>query len=439
MAIVVLVGRPNVGKSALFNRMTESRRAIVENVPGVTRDRLYEETTWNGQSFTLVDTGGVWLSSDNEDLLNMTLQQTEIAIKEAQVIVLVVDGQAGPTSSDFDVLDIVRKTRKPVILAVNKAEGGKIIGTEFYEFGLGVPVPVSAVHGEGTGDLLDRIVENLPVAADDESQAKFTDIRIALAGRPNVGKSSLLNTLTGEERTLVTPIPGTTRDVVDSVLEIEGQRYIILDTAGLRRPNKISDKLEEKTVQRTLDAIRKSDVVLLMLYANEPVTGQDQRIAGQIHKAGKGVVVLLNKSDLIKGTTIPVQNQVREALKFLDYARVIPVSVLTQWHLEKIWPAITEAFESYSRRIPTHQLNQLFQEAVHLNPPPTDKGRNLKVFYGTQVSNKPPHFVLFVNDPELVHFSYLRYLENRLREKFEFHGSPLQLSFRSRSRRDQSQ
>ncbi|MCL4493831.1 MAG: ribosome biogenesis GTPase Der [Firmicutes bacterium] len=436
MAIVALVGRPNVGKSALFNRMTESRRAIVEDVPGVTRDRLYEDTQWNGRFFTLVDTGGIWISGGDDDLLGMTKVQTEIAINEAQVIVFVVDGQAGPTTADFDVLEILRKTRKPVILAVNKAESHKTTGAEFYEFGLDEPVLVSAIHGEGTGDLLDRIALNLPPEGEDESARVQEEIRIALAGRPNVGKSSLLNTLTGEERTLVTPIPGTTRDVVDSVLQVEDQRYIILDTAGLRRPSKISDKLEEKTVQRTLDAIRKADVVLLMLAANEPITAQDQRIAGQIQKAGKGCVVLLNKSDLVKGTTVPIQKVVREELKFLNYSSVIPVSVVTQWHLDRIWPAISEAYDSFTKRITTHQLNQLIQEAVHLNPPPTDKGRSLKIFYATQVSNKPPHFVLFVNDPELVHFSYSRYLENRLREKYGFRGSPIQLSFRPRSRRD---
>lgn len=245
MALVALVGRPNVGKSALFNRITETRRAIVEDTPGVTRDRLYEDTDWNGRTFTLVDTGGIWIS-DDDDLLSMTRAQTEIALNDADVIVFVVDGQAGPTGGDFDVLEILRRTRKPVILAVNKAESPKITGIEFYEFGLGDPVLVSAVHGEGVGDLLDRIVDSLPPQAATDEEPSGDEIRIALAGRPNVGKSSLLNTLTGEERTLVTPIAGTTRDVVDSVLDIDGQRYVILDTAGLRRPNKISDELEEK-------------------------------------------------------------------------------------------------------------------------------------------------------------------------------------------------
>ncbi|SMC06479.1 GTP-binding protein [Sulfobacillus thermosulfidooxidans DSM 9293] len=435
MALVALVGRPNVGKSALFNRITETRRAIVEDTPGVTRDRLYEDTDWNGRTFTLVDTGGIWIS-DDDDLLSMTRAQTEIALNDADVIVFVVDGQAGPTGGDFDVLEILRRTRKPVILAVNKAESPKITGIEFYEFGLGDPVLVSAVHGEGVGDLLDRIVDSLPPQAATDEEPSGDEIRIALAGRPNVGKSSLLNTLTGEERTLVTPIAGTTRDVVDSVLDIDGQRYVILDTAGLRRPNKISDELEEKTVQRTLDAIRNADIVLLLLAANDQLTAQDQRIAGQIHKARKGCVVLLNKSDLVKGSTVPIQTKAREELKFLDYATIIPISVVTGWHLDMIWPAITQAYQSFTARITTHQLNQLIQEAVHLNPPPTDKGRSLKIYYATQVSTKPPHFVLFVNDPELVHFSYERYLENRLREKWGFRGSPIQLSFRPRSRRE---
>ncbi len=438
MLLVALVGRPNVGKSALFNRMTETRRAIVEDRPGVTRDRLYEETDWNGRIFTLVDTGGIWISGE-DDLLSMTRTQTEIALNEARVIIFVVDGQAGPTAGDYDVLEILRRTHKPVIMAVNKAESPKITGAEFYEFGLGDPVLVSAVHGEGIGDLLDRVTENLPPQNTPESDGVEEAIRVALAGRPNVGKSSLLNTLIGEERTLVTPIAGTTRDVVDSVLEVEGRRYVILDTAGLRRPNKIVDQLEEKTVQRTLEAIRNADIVLLLLAADDQITGQDQRIAGQIHKARKGCIVLLNKSDLIKGTTTPIQTKVREDLKFLDYAAIIPISVKTQWHLDLLWPTIMQAYASFTARITTHQLNQLIQEAVHLNPPPTDKGRSLKLYYATQVSTRPPHFVLFVNDPELVHFSYARYLENRLREKYGFYGSPIRLSFRPRSRRELAQ
>ncbi|MCY0907262.1 MAG: ribosome biogenesis GTPase Der [Sulfobacillus thermotolerans] len=435
LSLVALVGRPNVGKSALFNRITQSRRAIVEDYPGVTRDRLYEDTDWNGREFTIIDTGGIW-TGDDETLLGLTRKQTEMAIAEADVLVFVVDGMGGPTAADQIVLDLLRRTKKPVILAVNKAESPKVNGMEFYEYGLGEPILVSAVHGEGVGDLLDAIVDHLPPEEDLNELTHTGEIRIALAGRPNVGKSSLLNYLSGEERTLVTPIAGTTRDVVDTVIEREGQRYVILDTAGLRRPNKITQTLEEKTVQRTLDAIRNADVVLLLIAADDDITAQDQRIAGQIDKARKGCVVLLNKSDLIKGTTIPFQQKAKEHLRFLSYAKILPVSVKTGWRMDTLWPAVMQAYQSYSARITTHQLNQLVQEAVHLNPPPTDKGKALKIFYTTQVATKPPYFVFFVNDPELVHFSYARYLENRLREKYGFEGSPIRMAFRERTRKE---
>lgn len=437
MAIVALVGRPNVGKSALFNRITESHRAIVEDFPGVTRDRLYEDTDWNGREFTVVDTGGIWAGED-ETLLGMTKRQTEIAMAEADVLVFVVDGLGGPTAADQIVLDRLRRTKKPVIVAVNKAESPKVTAADFYEYGLGEPIVVSAIHGQGIGDLLDAIVENLPPENEENGFEESDDIRIALAGRPNVGKSSLLNRLAGSERTLVTPIAGTTRDVVDTVIEQDGQRYVILDTAGLRRPNKVTETLEEKTVQRTLDAIRNADVVLLLIASDDQITAQDQRIAGQIDKARKGCVVLLNKSDLVKGTTVPFQQKAKEELKFLDYAKILPVSVMTGWRMDTIWPAVTESYRSFSARITTHQLNQLVQEAVHLNPPPTDKGKALKIYYATQVATKPPYFVFFVNDPELVHFSYARYLENRLREKYGFQGSPIRLSFRERTRKETS-
>ncbi|WP_430626729.1 ribosome biogenesis GTPase Der [Sulfobacillus thermotolerans] len=328
---MALVGRPNVGKSALFNRITQSRRAIVEDYPGVTRDRLYEDTDWNGREFTIIDTGGIW-TGDDETLLGLTRKQTEMAIAEADVLVFVVDGMGGPTAADQIVLDLLRRTKKPVILAVNKAESPKVNGMEFYEYGLGEPILVSAVHGEGVGDLLDAIVDRLPPEEDLNELTHTGEIRIALAGRPNVGKSSLLNYLSGEERTLVTPIAGTTRDVVDTVIEREGQRYVILDTAGLRRPNKITQTLEEKTVQRTLDAIRNADVVLLLIAADDDITAQDQRIAGQIDKARKGCVVLLNKSDLIKGTTIPFQQKAKEHLRFLSYFKSM-ANILGQGNL----------------------------------------------------------------------------------------------------------
>lgn len=435
MATVALVGRPNVGKSALFNRLTETRRAIVEDFEGVTRDRLYEVTEWNGKTFTVVDTGGIW-EDETESLLTMTLEQTQIAIAEADVLVLVVDGLSGATAADEDVARILRRTRKPVIVAVNKAESKYALVSDFYRLGLGNPEPVSAMHGEGIGDLLDLIVDRLKDVNDDPALTDGEVIRIAIAGRPNVGKSSLLNWFIGETRTLVTPIAGTTRDVVDAHVVRSGQRYCFLDTAGLRRPNRIDEKLEARTVQRSLEAIRNADVVLMVLNAEDGISAQDQRIAGQIEKHKKATVVVVNKADLIKGTTLPLQEEVREHLKFLPYASVMPTSVTNQWRLEELWEEINQAYKAYVERISTHAINRVIDEAVHLNPPPTHKGRQLKIYYATQVSIRPPHIVLFVNDPELTHFSYERYLEHRIREAFGFAGSPIRISLRGRTPRE---
>ncbi len=438
MALVALVGRPNVGKSALFNRMTQKRRAIVEDYPGVTRDRLYEDTDWNGIPFTVIDTGGIWTEGE-DSLLSMTRQQTLLAIEEADVIVLVVDGKQGATSSDWTVVELLRHTKKPVLVAVNKAESPKDSGVEFYELGLGEPIPVSAVHGQGIGDLMDQIVDRLPTEIDMRQEMGDHPIRVALVGRPNVGKSSLVNRLLGYERTLVTPIAGTTRDVVDALLVRDDKEFVLLDTAGLRRPNKISEELEEKTVRHTLQAIREADVVLMMLAGDEPMTAQDQRIAGQIAQNKKAVVVLINKADLVKGSTTKIQQTTREQLKFLPYATIQPISAVTGWHVDAIWPLVETAYASFTTRLATHPLNRLVQEAQHLNPAPTDKGKALKIYYVTQVTTRPPHFVFFVNDPLLMHFSYERYLENRLREKFGFPGSPIHLTFRARVRRTDEQ
>ncbi len=434
MGLVAVVGRPNVGKSALFNRITESRRAIVEPVAGVTRDRLYESTEWNGVEFTVVDTGGIWMDSE-ASLMTMTRGQTELAVEEADVLVLVIDGLSGPTAADEVVVDLLRKANKPVILAVNKAESPRVNGLEYYAYGFGEPVLVSALHGEGVGDLLDRIVECLPKVSPPIADAELGEpIRIALAGRPNVGKSSLLNRLAGEERALVTPIPGTTRDVVDTRIDVGDRHFVVLDTAGLRRPSRIEDGLEQKTVDRTFDAIRRSDIVLLVTAGNEEMAAQDLRIAGQVIKAHRGCVIVVNKSDLIKGSTVATVAAVKEVTEFMSWATVVTVSALNGWRIDTIWPAVEEAYQSYTRRLSTHRLNQLLQEAVHVNPPPTDRGKGLKFYYATQVASRPPHFVFFVNDPDRLHFSYRRYLENRLREKFGFGGSPLLLSFRPRRR-----
>jgi GTP-binding protein len=435
MAVVAIVGRPNVGKSALFNRVTEKPRAIVADVEGVTRDRLYETTTWNGCTLTVVDTGGIW-ADEPGSVLSMTRQQTEIAMAEADVIVMVVDGRVGITDQDHEVAALLRRSRKPVVVAVNKAENQPWLASEFYQLGLGEPIAVSAIHGQGIGDLLDEVVNLLATRAADQPSENDPSAmtRIAIAGRPNVGKSSLLNWMTGQPRTLVTPIAGTTRDVVDAPIVVDGEPYLILDTAGLRRPNRIEEHLEQKTVQRSLAAIRAADIVLLMLAADEGVLGQDQRIAGQIAQRFKAAVVVVNKSDLVRGTTRPLLHKVQEELKFMPYAPVLFTSVLTGWHLDQLWPTIRTVRQSWSLRVGTHVLNQVIEEAWHLNPPPTQKGRQLKIYYATQVGVRPPHFVLFVNDPELSHFSYERYLEHRLREAFGFQGSPIRLSLRARRR-----
>ncbi|MBX5466637.1 MAG: ribosome biogenesis GTPase Der [Firmicutes bacterium] len=433
MALVALVGRPNVGKSALFNRMTQTRRAIVADQPGVTRDRLYEHTDWNGVPFTVVDTGGIWMGEDTT-LLGMTLAQTRLAIAEADVLVLVVDGQEGVTAADEAVVDLLRRTQKPVLLAVNKAESPRVVPWDFYRLGLGEPLLVSATHGQGIGELLDRIVERLPAPVEGSVGEPEGAIRVAIAGRPNVGKSSLLNRLVGEERTLVTPIAGTTRDVVDSLVEHEGQRYLLLDTAGLRRPSRIAEQLEARTVARTLEAIRRADVVLIVLEATAAPSGQDLRIAGHVARTGKAAVVLLNKADLVRGTTRPLVAAVRERLAFLDFVTVLPISALTGWQVDAVWAAVAQAWQSYQQRVPTHHLNQVVQEAVHLAPPPAAGTQVLRVYYATQVAVGPPRIVLFVNRPELLTEAYRRYLEHRLRDRFGFWGTPLVIEARARRR-----
>jgi GTP-binding protein len=427
---IALVGRPNVGKSALFNRLTGTHRALVANEPGVTRDRLYETTEWNGQAFTVIDTGGLW-QTEAEEILRYVRRQTEQAIAEADVLAFVVDATAPLTAADWAVADALRRTRKPVVLVANKAEGPVDLN-ELYALGFGDPIPVSAIHGLGVGDLLDTLVARLPGERAVEEEAG--GIRVAIAGRPNVGKSSLVNRLAGTERSLVTPIAGTTRDVVDTVVrDADGSVYVLLDTAGLRRPNRVEPGLEARTVARSLEAIRSADVVLVVLAADEGIHHQDLRIAGQVAARGRAAVILLNKADLLS-TTRPVVDTIRERLDFLAYAEVVPVSARTGWHCDDIWPAVRRAYAGYTERVPTHALNLLMQETVALTPPPTQGGRQLHIYYATQVAVKPPHIVLFVNDPDLAHFSYVRHLENRLRERFGFHGSPIRLTFRARRR-----
>ncbi|MCY0884324.1 MAG: ribosome biogenesis GTPase Der [Firmicutes bacterium] len=436
MGYVALLGRPNVGKSALFNRITQTHRAIVEDVPGVTRDRLYEETEWDGRSFTLVDTGGIWFG-DEDTILGMTRRQAEMALQEADVLVLVVDAREGPTAADQAVAELLRRSGKPVVLAANKAETAVLEAAaraEFGRLGLGDPVPVSALHGRAVDELLDRVVAALPAPSPEETEETAL-IRVALAGRPNVGKSSLVNALSGQERTLVTPIPGTTRDVVDIRVQTPEGAFLLLDTAGLRRPSRVEPGLEAKTVARSLDAIRRADVVLLVVDLTQGVSAQDQRIASQVVQAGAATVVVANKADLIKGTTLPAVGALRDRLDYLDWAPVIATSALTGWHLDQLWPAVAQAYQAYSRRVPTHLLNQVVQEAVHLNPPPVQRGKALKVFYAVQAAARPPRLLLFVNQPALAQPAYTRYLERRVRERFGFEGTPIRIEYRERRRR----
>ncbi len=436
MPLVALVGRPNVGKSAVFNRLSGTNRALVEDEPGVTRDRLYQETDWNGQAFTLVDTGGLWEAA-GDDILAYIRRQTELAIAEADVLCLVVDARAPITAADRMVADLARRSRKPVLLVANKAEG-RFEVSDLYGLGVGPPIPVSATHGEGTGDLLDAIVDALAGAGAPVPEEPAAAIRVAVAGRPNVGKSSLINRLVGEERTLVTPIAGTTRDVVDVMVTVGGQRFQLLDTAGLRRPNRVEAGLEERTVARTLQAVREAHVVLFMVAADEPLTHQDLRIAGQVRRRDRAVVILANKADLVRGTTRPVLNLMAEKLDFLPFARTLAISAATGWHVENIWPAVEEAYQHFTQRIPTRAFNAFLRETTTVNPPPTHGSRQLKIYYGTQVSTAPPHFVLFVNDPELMHFSYARHIENRIRATWNFTGSPIRFSVRPRARVNKS-
>lgn len=434
--IVAVVGRPNVGKSTLFNRLVGARVAIVEDVPGVTRDRLYKDAEWNGRSFTLVDTGGLDYDEDGEIISNVR-RQAELAIAEADLILFVVDARAGLTPADQAVAAIVRRSEKPVILVANKVENYQNTDYfEFYQLGLGDPFPVSAQEGLNTGDLLDEILKRLPAggeAADDPDV-----IKIAMLGRPNVGKSSLVNAILGEQRVVVSDIPGTTRDAIDTALSREGQNYLLIDTAGIRRRARIVEATEKYSVIRALKAIDRCDIVLAVIDATSGVTEQDKRLIGYGHEKGRGLILLVNKWDLVEKddkTMDRYTRQIRAELGFVDYAPVLFVSALTGQRVSKILSLINQVASYQSMRLSTADLNSVLREAFLHNPPPSYKGRKLKLLYATQVAVKPPRFVLFVNDDRLVHFSYLRYLENQLRQAYLFTGTPIQIKFRSRGER----
>lgn len=435
--IVAILGRPNVGKSTLFNRLTGGRVAIVEDTPGVTRDRLYRDAEWLGKTFTLVDTGGIDFIGGEDSLSGQIRKQAQIAIEEADVIMFIVDGRAGLTSQDELIGNMLRKSNKSVLLVVNKIEQFKDNHElyEFYQLGLGEPVPISAAHGMNTGDLLDLVVSQFKNIPEEEYEPDV--IKIAVVGRPNVGKSSLVNVILGQERMIVSNIPGTTRDAIDTLFQREEQRYMLIDTAGMRRKGNIEKNTERYSVIRALRAVDRSDVVLLVLDAVEGVTEQDKRIAGYVHEAGKGVIIIVNKWDLVEKderTMNRFDENIRRQLGFMLYAPTLFVSALTKQRVVKIVELVNFVAEQQTNRVSTSVLNEIISEALLLTPPPSDKGKRLKILYSTQAGIKPPHFIFFVNEPSLMHFSYLRYLENKIRGNFGFEGSPIRMTVRKRDR-----
>ncbi len=436
--IVAIVGRPNVGKSQLFNRLAGKRLSIVEDTPGITRDRLYADSEWRGRTFQVVDTGGIEPGTDNE-ILKFMRMQAEIAIEAADVIVLITDLHTGVTAADEDVAAMLRRSRKPVVLAVNKCDRPGSEPPEFYEFynlGLGDPFAISALHGYGTGDLLDACYEYFP-AEEAEDEAEREQIKVAVIGKPNVGKSSLINQVLGEQRVIVSNIAGTTRDSVDSVYESDKGSYLLIDTAGIRKRARVDEKVEKFSVMRSLMAIERADVCVIMIDATEGVTEQDTKVAGGAHQAGKACIIAINKWDLVEkdGKTMEqYTRRVREGLAYMPYAPVVFLSALTGQRVPKLFDLINMVYEQNGRRIPTGQLNSLLAETVARVQPPTDKGRRLKIYYMTQSGVRPPTFVCFCNDARLFHFSYQRYLENQIREVYGLDGTPIRLIIRERSK-----
>ena len=449
--IVALVGRPNVGKSTLFNRFVGQRRAIVEDLPGTTRDRLYGETEWNGVVFTVVDTGGleildsskqrgpqdrpVPLSTASAGLIEEIRAQAEVAIAEADAIVLLVDALDGLTPSDEDIAQVLRRAARPVLVVANKAdnEARRQAAVDFYALGLGEVYPISALHGTGVGDLLDEIMAALPPALSEEEEPEA--VKIALVGRPNVGKSSLLNRLLGEERAIVSPVPGTTRDSIDTYVNWEGQPLLLIDTAGIRRRGRIDQGIEKYSVLRAIKAISRADVVMLLLDAQDVVTAQDAHVAGYILDENCSVVVLVNKWDVVEKDTHTMDaytERIRAELKFLDFVPVLFISALTGQRVDKILPLALQVCQERTRRIPTAELNRLVEEIKVRHTPPHKGKRQLKLLYATQAGVEPPTFVFFVNDARLVHFSYERYIENQIRRQYTYLGTPIKLVFRSR-------
>ena len=433
--LVAIVGRPNVGKSMLFNKLVGKRLSIVEDTPGVTRDRLYAEAEWCGRTFDIVDTGGIEPGTDSE-ILTFMRKQAEIAIQNATVIIFLCDIKTGLTASDQEVANMLLRSRKPVVLAVNKMDQ---VGTtnpdiyEFYNLGLGDPIAVSAVHGHGTGDLLDACVQYFPEEEEDDTPDDV--IKVAVIGKPNVGKSSLINRILGEERVIVSNMAGTTRDAVDSYFENKQGKYLFIDTAGMRKKSKVDDRIEKFSVLRATMAIERSDVCLILIDANEGVTEQDTKVAGLAHEAGKACIIVVNKWDAIEKddkTMDRMREEVRRDLSYMTYAPIVFISALTGQRVNRLFELINYVNDQSAMRITTGMLNTLLADATQRVQPPTDKGRRLKIFYMTQVGVKPPHFVCFCNDAQLFHFSYQRYIENQIRATFGLEGTPLRLSVRQK-------
>lgn len=433
-AVVAVVGRPNVGKSTLFNAIAGKQISIVQDTPGVTRDRIYAEASWLTYHFTLVDTGGIEPVSDNLILKEMRAQ-AELAIETADVILFVTDVRTGVVDADYEVAEMLRKSKKPIVLCVNKVDSVKKFGNDVYEFyalGLGEPFPVSSANQMGIGDLLEEVVKHFPGEGEEEEDDR---LKIALIGKPNVGKSSLINRLLGEKRVIVSDIAGTTRDAIDTEIQYKGKSYVFIDTAGLRRKGRVTEDIERYSVIRTVSAVDRADICVVLLDATEGITDGDTRIAGIAHESGKGVIIAVNKWDLIEKNDKTMQEftkKLREKFSYMDYAEILFISAETGQRTERIFELVDRIHENQVLRIKTGVLNEILARATAMKQPPSDKGRRLKLFYITQASVSPPTFVLFVNDRELMHFSYTRYIENQIRENFGFAGTPIRFIIRER-------
>jgi len=429
--VVAIVGRPNVGKSTLFNRIIGRNFAIVEDMPGVTRDRNYAQAMWMDKHFLLIDTGGFEPETDDLMLLKMR-EQTTLAVEEADIIIFLMDGKEGLLPADIDVSQTLRASGKPVLYAVNKVDGERHEGSlpDFYRLGIDTLFPLSAQHGQGFSDLLDALAKLLPESPQEPEEAADEPPRIAIIGRPNVGKSSFVNALIGEDRMIVSPVAGTTRDAVDSVYQYYGRKYTLVDTAGIRSRGKISQGVEKYSVMRAMKGIERADVALVLIDASEGITEQDERIVGLAHEAGKGIIIVLNKWDLVPDKEEAFKrfmSDVQQRLKFVDYAPVITLSAQTRQRITKVFDEIDKVMAEACRRVPTSELNRVFERLAARHEPPLYRGKRVKYYYITQVSIKPPTFIVFVNFPDGVHFSYIRYIENNLREAFGFHGTPIRI------------